>query len=128
MTGRQLNAGLPSKDCIVFDRTGRRGQHIGKISSQRFIKLICSLFLCFFFFPIFGSFLYAHRSLCKDKRGGAREGGRKERKGKGERAYKSGEYFTAIGFARVLSFALYCSRVCLIPRRNYELLADCWVY
>lgn len=123
VTRWQLNAVLPSKGCMFFARTGRGGQRTGKISSQRFVNLSVVFFFCAFFLPIFGSFLYAHRSLYEDKRGGAREGGKK-----GGRAYKSEEYFTAIGFALVMIFAVYCSHVCLISRRNHELLADCWVY
>lgn len=80
-------------------------------------------FFCAFPLPIFGLFLYAHRSLCEGKRGGARKG-----EMKGGRPYKSEEFFTTISFALVLSFAVYCSHVCIISRKNHELLADCWVY
>lgn len=111
MTGRQLNALVPSKGCMFFAPHGARGQRTGKISGQRFVNLYLVFFL-HFFLPIFGSFLFAHRSLRKDKRGGAREGEKK-----GGRAYKSEEFFTAIGFALVVSFAVYCSHVCLISRR-----------
>lgn len=80
VTGRQLNAVLPSKGCMFFARTGRGGQRTGKISSQRFVNLSVVFFFVLFFFPSL-----AHFSMPTDLSTRTSEGerGRGERKGEG---------------------------------------------
>lgn len=102
-TGRQLNPVLPSKGCkFFFARTGRRGQRMyRKDFKSTFRHLICCPFLCFLSSHLWFTSLCPPISLRRETRGSEREG--KER----GKAYKSGEFFTTIGFALVLSFAVY---------------------
>lgn len=79
VTGRQLNPGLPSKGCMFVLPARSEGV---SVCTERFQVNASSSDMSSFFVlsfpPIFGSLLYAHRSLCGGKREGARESGRKE--------------------------------------------------